>query len=335
MRVSKVNLQNPTFSSADVSSAKNRNLHTKTSSEMNDKKVALTFSALAAFGVAAVAIACKIRKGNVLSLEKFKQLGKFEKGDAILNDGKKFTGRINYIGKNGEKFLIEYYDGKLAKSFKKTLGNVDGFEKTYQYAENGIKHIYITAKDKKGSQKFITQASKDGKRTYLSEQTPDGYIRAQYFNEDGIRLKSDGEFLQGGGYKGESFRGDGKTVEALLESSPDGTRKFTKFQEDGKTIDVLNEIHLDGSEKLSVFGEDGVTLKHINEKFTDGTTKHTVFREDGKTLDLVIETLADKTKIVSHFRENGTTLDSIGKTSADGTYIFQKFDDLGNIIYHS
>ncbi|MBR5303822.1 MAG: hypothetical protein IKU37_03240 [Candidatus Gastranaerophilales bacterium] len=127
----------------------------KTEQKGDKKKLMLALAGLATVGVASVGITMAIKKGKVpkeLSIEEFKKLGKFDKGQALVK-GKPYTGTIEVANKEG-KFALEYIDGKLTKSTKFSEVDLDGSKvknaltsKTYLDGENGTKIIKKTAKD--------------------------------------------------------------------------------------------------------------------------------------------------------------------------------------------
>ena len=88
----------------------------------NKGKIALGLSALAAVGIAAVAISRGKKAPSELSIDDFKKIGKFDKGFATVK-GKPYSGVINVTNKEG-KYALEYADGALKTSTK----YVDGGE---------------------------------------------------------------------------------------------------------------------------------------------------------------------------------------------------------------
>ena len=87
---------------------------------------------------------------TAISIEDFKQIGKFENGKAILNNGEPFTGQVLTKVKNGKKLdtnqLWEYKDGVLQEGTTLRIfpsGRIEPFE-NYKY-ENGklIEHMYF------------------------------------------------------------------------------------------------------------------------------------------------------------------------------------------------
>ena len=88
----------------------------------NKGKIALGLSALAAVGIAAVAISRGKKAPSELSIDDFKKIGKFDKGVATVK-GKPYSGVINVTNKEG-KYALEYADGVLKTSTK----YVDGGE---------------------------------------------------------------------------------------------------------------------------------------------------------------------------------------------------------------
>ena len=113
MKVSKINSAN-----TNIQSFKGIEQDTKTApKEVKDgkKKLALTLTAL---GVAATAgvVVYKISKGKTVKLSDIK----FDKGVASLKDsGKKFTGKIKDVLKNGDQIILEYKNGEIKNSTKK------------------------------------------------------------------------------------------------------------------------------------------------------------------------------------------------------------------------
>lgn len=75
----------------------------------------------------------------------------FNKGIAIKGD-ELFTGVVEYVNKDGDRFLIEYHDGVLVKSMKNVnpkthRGNIrkDNFIKEYVRTEDGLEIKKIIA----------------------------------------------------------------------------------------------------------------------------------------------------------------------------------------------
>lgn len=82
-------------------------------------------------------------KGNIVpTVEKFKEVGgKFIKGKAFTKDGKPFSGVISANGKPGNKYSLEYVNGVLKESVKKSLctdvGYINAVKKGYNYDAAG------------------------------------------------------------------------------------------------------------------------------------------------------------------------------------------------------
>lgn len=147
----------------------------------NKGKIALGLGALAAVGIAAVAISRGKKVPSELSIDDFKKIGKFNKGVATVK-GKPFNGMINVVNKEkGRKYVLEYTDGVLKSSTyydniyvwpnklsKKTYSIKDGahvieeevFKQTLQ-KEPGITRRIINGdriiKEAKGADERITR----------------------------------------------------------------------------------------------------------------------------------------------------------------------------------
>lgn len=80
----------------------------------NKGKIAIGLGALAAIGIATVAIATRKKIPSELSLDEFRKIGKFDKGAATVK-GKPFSGVINVANEEG-KYALEYADGALKSS---------------------------------------------------------------------------------------------------------------------------------------------------------------------------------------------------------------------------
>lgn len=145
MKIDAVSNVNAFKGAQDVSAATSPNEKKDIKEVIKDNKgkIALGLSALAAVGVAAVAISRgKKVPSNVglddftkvpseLSIDDFKKIGKFDKGTATVK-GKPFSGVINVTNKKG-KYALEYTDGVLKSSTKyidrgESLGYKIGFQ---------------------------------------------------------------------------------------------------------------------------------------------------------------------------------------------------------------
>ena len=145
----------------------------------NKGKIALGLGALAALGIAAVAISRGKKVPSELSIDDFKKIGKFDKGVATVK-GQPFSGVIDVINEEN-KYVLEYTDGVLKSSTyydniyvwpnklsKKTYSIKDGahvieeevFKRTLQ-KEPGITRRIINGdriiKEAKGADECITR----------------------------------------------------------------------------------------------------------------------------------------------------------------------------------
>ena len=147
--VSSVNSVN--FKGNQASNKDNDTTQSQNNVKDGKKKLALALAALGAAAVAGVGIAVAIKKNAIptkLNLEKFKQIGNFDKGNAYIN-GKAFTGTIEVPSKDGAKTFIEYANGVMQNSIKKSSDGVDIFKKTYQYGiDNKLSYVKTEANDK-------------------------------------------------------------------------------------------------------------------------------------------------------------------------------------------
>lgn len=89
--------------------------------------------------------------------------------------------------KKGDKYEIDYKDGKIIKS-KKNFGlekgavdMADSFVKIYKYKKDGSKQITTIFKTPKGQEKYVSTIDKDLIRIH----TPEG-IRETGFRESGL-----------------------------------------------------------------------------------------------------------------------------------------------------
>ncbi len=108
----------------------------------NKGKIALGLSALAAVGIAAVAISRGKKAPSELSIDDFRKIGKFDKGVATVK-GKPYSGVINVTNKK-DKYALEYANGVLKSSTK----YVDGGEfKGYKFGLQPYSKKVYTEKD--------------------------------------------------------------------------------------------------------------------------------------------------------------------------------------------
>lgn len=78
-----------------------------------------------------------------MAIDAFKKAGKFDKGQAILADGTKYTGNITSECKDGSKVVMEYVDGVLKKSTKTKAGR-NIFERSYKVNSSGERIVRIS-----------------------------------------------------------------------------------------------------------------------------------------------------------------------------------------------
>jgi len=151
----------------------------------NKKKIVFALGALAAAGIAAVAISRGRKVPPELSFDKFKKIGKFEKGKAIVK-GQPYTGIIKTSNKNGD-FNIKYTDGVLQSSLQiATKGEGDNallsaFEKQYSYDENGklsevVRYRYHTSDAKAAFSPEDIINNRDQLQKHLV-RVEDGYLK--------------------------------------------------------------------------------------------------------------------------------------------------------------
>lgn len=171
----------------------------------NKGKIALGLGALAAVGIAAVAITRGKKVPSYVSLDDFKKIGKFDKGNATVN-GKPFSGIINVTNKRGH-YALEYADGALKSSTK----YVDGGE------FNGYKFGFQPY-----SKKVYTE--KDGVRTVENFYFDNSQKAAEIWLPGSKTIITDNKIIkEHTGYTGE-------ILQDIVEKQQDGSWKKT-FQE--------------------------------------------------------------------------------------------------------
>ena len=170
----------------------------------NKGKIALGLSALAAAGVAAVAISRGKKVPSELSIDDFKKIGKFDKGTATVK-GKPFSGVINVTNKY-DKYALEYADGTLKSSTHSKLADIPTVisKKTYS-VEDGA-HVVEEEVFKRTLQKEpgIKRRIIDGDSIIKEAQDADGSI-----TRDILVKQKDGKFEPK--YRELEFKVDGKT----------------------------------------------------------------------------------------------------------------------------
>ncbi len=197
-----------------VKKEENKQEVNKPEKEIKDggKKLALALTGLAVVGMATtVAVMHSIKKGKAplesLSLDEFKKIGKFDKGQAFV-EGKPYTGVIEVANKNG-KFYMEYSDGALKSSTKHKI-YVAGDQPTIKGTDGefcGIpdsRKLYGKRNGTKTIQKQVyLQHSKEGSSPWLTKEKTtikDGEIvkkRRTFFGEleDTAKRQKDGSWI--------------------------------------------------------------------------------------------------------------------------------------------
>lgn len=106
-------------------------------------------TSLAALAAAGIYIATKGKKGlpkNISSLSEFKNQGQLINGEAVLNNGTKYTGELKHSTKSGKEVVLKYENGKLVESnISNTSHTFKGdttkkpvtIQKKYNYDQNG------------------------------------------------------------------------------------------------------------------------------------------------------------------------------------------------------
>ena len=129
----------------------------------NKKEQKLSTTAKVAIGTGLIALAAAgiylATKGKVkikpaagsetltkdINLAEFKNISKQQKGEAVLNNGEKFTGTISYTANSGKNVSLEYLNGKLIQSkssgysYEPAMGNAfeTNIVKKYSYSDTG------------------------------------------------------------------------------------------------------------------------------------------------------------------------------------------------------
>lgn len=177
----------------------------------NKDKIAIGLGALAAAGIAAVAISrgkkvspeLKINGfkeiPSELSIDDFKKIGKFDKGMATVN-GKPFSGVINVTNKK-DKYALEYADGTLKSSTHSKLTDIS--KKTYSVEDSA--HVVEEEVFKRTLLKEpgIKRRIIDGDSIIKEAQDADGNI-----TRDILVKQKDGKFEPK--YRELEFKVDGK-----------------------------------------------------------------------------------------------------------------------------
>ncbi len=171
----------------------------------NKGKIALGLGALAAVGIAAVAITRGKKVPSELSIDDFKKIGKFDKGSATVN-GKPFSGIIGVTNKRGH-YALEYADGALKSSTK----YVDGGE------FNGYKFGF-----RPYSKKVYTE--KDGVRTVENFYFDNSQKAAEIWLPGSKTIITDNKIIK------EHTEYTGEILQDIVEKQQDGSWKKT-FQE--------------------------------------------------------------------------------------------------------
>ena len=215
MKIGSISSTN-TFKGANESasvSVPNKEKNVKEVIKDNKGKIALGLSALAAVGVAAVAISRGKKLPSELSLDDFKKIGKFNKGAATVK-GKPFNGVINVTNQKGN-YALEYADGVLKSSTfsERVSGILDGevskFKKVYS-EKDGTKVIlhfdrtYVSKADKNGQKVASLEWVPTGEKTIIS----DSKVVKERMGLTGDILRDVAEKQQDGSWK-KTFQGFG------------------------------------------------------------------------------------------------------------------------------
>lgn len=162
----------------------------------NKGKIAIGLGALAAIGIATVAIATRKKIPSELSLDEFRKIGKFDKGAATVK-GKPFSGVINVANKKG-KYVLEYADGTLKSStFSERVGLIDNIEAYLPLS----KKVYSNKDGVKTIEKFsyghVSRYNENGQNIGGLEWLPSGHKTIITDNKIVTEHKSlSGEILQ-------------------------------------------------------------------------------------------------------------------------------------------
>ncbi len=282
-----------------------------------------------------------------INLEGFKNIGKFQKGEAVLNNGEKFTGTIAYTSKSGKNVSLEYLDGKLVQSkssgysYKWARGDIGETDivKKYSYADTGKlqqieSKVYSPSDGQLLNEGYLKRSSMDG-RNIIEILRPDKqYPKTKViFSSPG---KRDVDFiceLNSGKYtkfvdgKPSFMAKENKLWEKtkIRVETPKGTREFVG--EGGGTLFASNP-----NEKniYAIFGQDVLPkLQYTPKKaydfsFTNGEKGFCrVYDEKlGKNVDVTdvkeIEQL--KNRLREQMTEYANMIRTNTKYRANGTY---------------
>lgn len=205
----------------------------------NKGKIALGLSALAAVGIAAVAISRGKKLPSELSLDDFKKIGKFNKGAATVK-GKPFNGVINVTNQKGN-YALEYADGVLKSSTfsGRVSGILDGevpkFKKVYSEKDGTkvIQHFnrgYVLKADKNGQKVPSLGWVPTGEKTIIS----DSKVVKERMGLTGDILRDVAEKQQDGSWK-KTFQGFGLDGNRVVNENY-AKRFIYTYDETGKVI---------------------------------------------------------------------------------------------------
>lgn len=241
MKIGSISSTN-TFKGANESasvSVPNKEKNVKEVIKDNKGKIALGLSALAAVGVAAVAISRGKKLPSELSLDDFKKIGKFNKGAATVK-GKPFNGVINVTNQKGN-YALEYADGVLKSSTfsGRVSGILDGevpkFKKVYSEKDGTkvIQHFnrgYVLKADKNGQKVPSLGWVPTGEKTIIS----DSKVVKERMGITGDILRDVAEKQQDGSWK-KTFQGFGLDGNRVVNENY-AKRFIYTYDETGKVI---------------------------------------------------------------------------------------------------
>ncbi len=150
----------PTLSNTSQKAPEIKTEDNKKQHKFDNKKVIATLVSLGIAAAAGIAIIAKAKSGKQtdLNLEKFKEIGHFEKGQAFVKN-KPYTGIINVVNKNGI-FALKYENGKLIESTNTTslYGIKQQFnKKVYSTSDKGEKIIKSFSVAQDGKERLISK----------------------------------------------------------------------------------------------------------------------------------------------------------------------------------
>lgn len=182
----------PTLSNTSQKAPEIKTEDNKKQYKFDNKKVIATLVSLGIAATAGIAIIAKAKSGKQtdLNLEKFKEIGHFEKGQAFVKN-KPYTGIINVVNKNGI-FALKYENGKLIESINTTslYGIKQLFnKKVYSISDKGEKIIKSFSVTQDGKERLISKTQIGLNEIKTTKQTggielSSGAIKKQITSKD-------------------------------------------------------------------------------------------------------------------------------------------------------